>query len=97
MKGTAIITKFLGPSNTRGARVKATMPSGKSVTISWDHAKDSDGNHAAAAAAALQKHQLDGFYNDHGPWVRCIREIYGYKSGYVVIVDKVSKDRAPKY
>ncbi len=44
----AIVTKFLGPTNNRGARVKATCQAG-SVTVSWDDALDSDDNHDAAA------------------------------------------------
>lgn len=55
---TGIVTKFLGPSNVRGARVKATTTNtnpatGKkeTLTIGWDHAKNSGDNHATAAKA----------------------------------------------
>lgn len=44
----AIVTKYLGPTNTRGARVKATADAG-SVIIGWDHALNSDQNHTRAA------------------------------------------------
>lgn len=60
----AIVTKYLGPTNTRGARVKATAYAG-SVTIPWDDAKDVDDNHYAAALALafkfewVRQHDLD--------------------------------------
>ncbi len=44
----AIVTKYLGPTNNRGARVKATADAG-SVTVSWDYTLNSDGNHDGAA------------------------------------------------
>lgn len=50
----AIITKFLGPTNSRGSRVKAKCYAG-SITISWDDAKDVDDNHLAAAEALCKK------------------------------------------
>lgn len=46
-----ILTKYLGPTNTRGSRVKATSGGGKSVVIAWDDELHIDENHAAAAAA----------------------------------------------
>ncbi len=46
----AIITKYLGPTNARGARVVAKCQAGK-VTVPWDHAKGVDENHAAACLA----------------------------------------------
>jgi hypothetical protein len=44
----AITTKYLGPTNFRGSRVKATCQA-KSITLSWDDAKDVESNHDAAA------------------------------------------------
>jgi hypothetical protein len=32
----AIVTKFLGPTDHRGSRIKATAEAG-SITVSWDH------------------------------------------------------------
>lgn len=51
----AIFTKYIGPSNVRGARVKATDEDRNSVTLSWDHALDSLDNHRAAAEALIKK------------------------------------------
>lgn len=51
----AIITKYLGPSNTRGSRIKATEPDGKSITISWNHALSAEANHSDAARMLMDK------------------------------------------
>lgn len=50
----AITTKYLGPTNFRGGRIKAQAWAG-SITVSWDHALDTDGNHDAAALALVRK------------------------------------------
>src|SRR5271169_5698843 len=46
----AIETKYFGPSNVKGSRIKATAMAG-SVTVEYDHALDSEGNHKSAAMA----------------------------------------------
>jgi len=48
-----ILTKYLGPTNTRGARVKATCGSW-TVTLAWDHERESNANHAAAAVTLIR-------------------------------------------
>ena len=50
-----ITTRYIGPTNFRGSRVKAVSGSGKSLTFSYDAALDERGNHAAAAAALAVK------------------------------------------
>jgi len=50
----AIITKYLSPTNTRGALIKATAQAG-AVYLSWDYALDTSGNHRAAASALADK------------------------------------------
>ena len=50
----AIVTKYLGPTNSRGARVKATCQAG-SKTIPWDYALDVAANHDAVAHALARK------------------------------------------
>jgi hypothetical protein len=56
----AIITKYLGPTDHRGARVKATADAG-TVTVSWDHALNTEDNHRAAAEALANEYRwLDG-------------------------------------
>ena len=66
----AILTKFFGPTNTRGSRVKAYTCTGLQLTISWDHALDSEANHTAAAKALATKMGWHGKYvggnTEHG-------------------------------
>lgn len=50
----AIVTKFLGPTNNRGSRVKASAFAG-SIIVSWDYSKGVDDNHYAAALALALK------------------------------------------
>lgn len=50
----AITTKYLAPTNTRGARIKATAHSG-SITIPWDNAVDTCTNHYVAACALAEQ------------------------------------------
>lgn len=45
----AITTKFLGPTNVRGSRVKATAEAG-SITLPWNYSLGVEGNHREAAA-----------------------------------------------
>ena len=54
----AIITKYIGPSNVRGSRVKAYVEN-KSVTLGWDDALDSDANHLQAARELADKLEWD--------------------------------------
>lgn len=44
----AIVTRYLGPTNMLGARVKAT-DGGKTIRLPYDHRLTLDGNHYAAA------------------------------------------------
>jgi hypothetical protein len=46
----AIVTKFLGPTDHRGSRIKATAEAG-SITVSWDHGLGVEENHLKAATA----------------------------------------------
>ena len=50
----SISTKYLGPTNFRGARIKASAEAG-AMTVSWDHSLDVDENHAKAAKAFADK------------------------------------------
>jgi hypothetical protein len=59
----AIETRYLGPTNNRGSRVKATSGSGVSVTLSYDCALDIGENHAAACQALVDK------LNWGGSWI----------------------------
>lgn len=76
----AIITKFFGPTNYRGSRIKATC-SGGNIMVNIDHALSSDENHRAAADALVRKlgWELTGYTLAEG----------GYRHGnaYVVVSD----------
>ena len=50
----AIETRYLGPTNHRGARIKATAQAG-SLTVPYDYALNTDENHTAAAKAFAEK------------------------------------------
>ena len=53
-----IMTKYLGPTDTKGPRVKAMTSSGhrgSTYTVGWDHSLDVEGNHADAAQKLLDK------------------------------------------
>jgi hypothetical protein len=55
----AIVTRYTGPTNTRGSRVIASCDAGR-VTVSWDHALDVAGNHEAACLALVAKLEWSG-------------------------------------
>ena len=50
----SIQTKYLGPTNTRGSRIKATCWL-TSVTVSWDYSASIEENHIAAIEALVCK------------------------------------------
>ena len=55
----AIQTRYFGPGNVRGSRIKAFAEAG-SVTVSYDYALNASENHLAAAKALASKLQWDG-------------------------------------
>jgi hypothetical protein len=51
-----IVTKYLGPTNTRGARIKATASGGRySVTIGYPHELSGEAAHWEAARQLISK------------------------------------------
>lgn len=50
----AITTKYFGPTNARGSRIKATAERG-TLTVPYDHDLSSHANHVAAAQALCDK------------------------------------------
>lgn len=44
----AILTRYFGPTNTRGSYIKASCEA-KTIKVPWDHALNVDDNHRAAA------------------------------------------------
>jgi hypothetical protein len=55
----AIITKYLGPSNVKGSRIKATAVAG-SVTVPYQHELNNEDAHAYAALAYARKQGWKG-------------------------------------
>ncbi len=61
----AIETKYLGATNTKGSRIKASAAAG-SVTLPYDYALDAQGNHKAAADALIAKLGWTGTFAQGG-------------------------------
>ena len=51
----AIVTKYIGPSNTRGSRIKARAEGVKPLTIPYPHELSGTAVHAAAALALCRR------------------------------------------
>jgi hypothetical protein len=49
-----IITKYFGPSNTRGTRIKASARD-RAVYVPWDYELSIEDNHLAAAQALVHE------------------------------------------
>jgi hypothetical protein len=71
----AIQTKYIGPTNTRGSRIKAWTDTGFSVTIGYDYSLDDEARHFKAVKAMVESNDLDWDLKD----MRC----GGTKNGYV--------------
>ena len=56
----AITTTYKGPTNCRGSRIIATDSDGNRLTVSYDYAKNSEGNHQAAAVALCERMEWRG-------------------------------------
>ena len=54
----AIITKYIGPTDTRGSRIKASDEDGNSITIGYDYAAESA--HVVAARKLCEKMNWHG-------------------------------------
>lgn len=67
----AIHTKYVGPTNTRGARIKATCTIDNNTkwtaSVGFEYGADSETRHALAAKALLVKHAPD--LHDKQLWV----------------------------
>ena len=56
----AITTKYHGPTDRRGSRFIADDGDGHRVTVSYDHALNSEQNHARACQALKDKMKWEG-------------------------------------
>lgn len=56
----AIFTRYLGPTNTRGSRIKAFDCEGNSATVPMDNSKRDDDSHRAAVEKLCRKMNWSG-------------------------------------
>jgi len=67
LTGPCIITKYLGPTDYKGTRVKATHVRDSktkwSKTISWNHCKGAEENHQQAAQELINSWPLNEYFN----------------------------------
>lgn len=74
----AIVTKYLGPTNYKCARIKAFADAG-SVTVNWDYALNVEDNHWRAALTLAAKFNwgdtrnawIGGGMPDNTPYAFC--------------------------
>lgn len=77
-----IQTKYVGPTNSHGARIKATCSHGSSVYLAYDCQLDGRENHDAAAILLAEMH----FPTDpYGIETKLLRGD-GIKTGWIYIV-----------
>lgn len=81
----AIVTKFLGPTNTRGSRVKATAQAG-SITLELDYARSREDNHRMAARVLANKLDWSGVWD--GGWLPDGQGVFVQEDGEGVVVPK---------
>lgn len=59
LTGPVIVTRYLGPTDHRGSRIKATHKRDSEITwqttVSWDYSLDAEANHQTAAEQLLGK------------------------------------------
>lgn len=75
----SITTKFIGPTNHRGARVKATSGGGHTLTVPYSH-EDGHRSHAQAALKLARRLGWDGTLIEGGT-----------KDGMVFVFDSGAK------
>jgi hypothetical protein len=56
----SIATRYMGSTNTRGSRIKATSASGHTLTLPWNDEHTSDANHVHAAFTLASKLEWRG-------------------------------------
>lgn len=83
----AIETKYLGPTNTKGTRIKATC-NAKSIIISWDYSLDPEENHLKAAQALLNDLGWDKECNLVSGSIKSNKKGYVFVQVYKKFADK---------
>jgi len=75
----AIRTRYHGPTNTRGSRISAIDGDGNRVSISYNHASNSDNLHEVAAYTLMKKMEwpnelINGGFGHDEYWIMLPRE-----------------------
>lgn len=68
----AIVTKYHGPTNTRGSRISAQDSDGNRISIPYPHELNGDDCHALAAAALCRKMGWPGELIGGGTRTGCV-------------------------
>jgi hypothetical protein len=66
----AIITKYIAPTNFKGARIRAKCERG-AITLSWDHGGGVEFNHVGTAQALVAKFVAEDavkYGTKNNPW-----------------------------
>lgn len=86
----AIVTKYINPTNTKGARIKATCDAG-SITIPFEYAGTEEQTHAAAAMALVRKlgWENHGGASDRGNGAWTVGSLPG-QTGYCFVLVQVA-------
>lgn len=81
----AITVKFLGPTDTKGSRLKAIDSDHNTVTIPYPHAEHSEGRYAQAAIALCKKMGWDGTLIEG--WAEDGKAVYVFSSGLHIDIE----------
>lgn len=88
----AIRTRYVGPTNTRGARIIASDGDRNSISISYPHSLNSDEGHELAAYLLMEKMQwtnriIGGGFQRDMYWTMIPRE-RGDVAGYTLFLSR---------
>ena len=81
----AIQTKFIGPTNTKGSRIKAACWL-TSITVEWDYALSSEANHEETIVALVEKLNREREFGESRWYVKAIGSSVDGE-GYTAIID----------
>ena len=91
--GVIIETRFIGPTDTKGSRISAVCKRDSErtyrKTVEYDHRRNSDDNHLAAAEAVMAIMETDLAYEGCEPF-RIVGRGHGGRSdaGYYFLINR---------
>ena len=84
-RGMIIKTKYIGPTNYRGSRIKAIHKRDSentfSKTISWDYALESPDNHLEAAKALMEEWEM----KEYNPGMKIVSMGWDHEHYYFIV------------